>query len=452
MSLSGTLWHHAAARLAPLLRPWLRLRARRGKEIAARLAERRGEGAARPPGRLLWLHAASVGETMSILPLLEALAARAPDLTLLVTTVTVTGAKLLAQRLPPELAPRVMHRFLPLDVPAWVARFLDAWRPDAVALVESELWPNLLAALRARQVPVALVNARLSARAARGWAWAPGLAREMLGGFRLVLAQSATDAARLRALGAPRVETPGNLKYAAPPLPAVPEALGALRAAIGGRPVFLAASTHPGEEAVVLGAHRALAPELPGLLTIIVPRHPERGAAIAAMAGGLPLSRRATGALPAPEEAVHIADTLGELGLFYRLAGVCLVGGSLIPHGGQNPLEPARLGCPILVGPHHWNFAEPVRALLEMGAARVVTEATLAAAVMGVLTDGVLGRRMADSAARIAAAGAGLPEHVADRLLALLARGRATPPARGWANGLAEGPARGMDGGGPARA
>ncbi|WP_149538471.1 3-deoxy-D-manno-octulosonic acid transferase [Siccirubricoccus phaeus] len=425
MSLAGPLWRLGTAGLAPLLGPWLHRRVRRGKEIAARLGERRGEGAARPPGRLLWLHAASVGETMSILPLLEALAARAPDLTLLVTTVTVTGAELLMRRLPPSLAAQVLHRFLPLDVPAWVERFLEGWRPDAVALVESELWPNLLAALRARGVPAALVNARFSTRAARRWGWAPGLAREMLGGLRLVQAQSAADAARLRALGARCVEVPGNLKYAAPPLPAEPAALGALREAIGNRPVFLAASTHPGEEAMVLGAHRAVAPLLPGLLTIIVPRHPERGAAIAALAGGLPLSRRAAGALPGPGQAVHIADTLGELGLFYRLAGVCLVGGSLVPHGGQNPLEPARLGCPILIGPHHWNFAEPAAALLAEGGARAVTEATLAASVMGVLTDAALGRAMAATASRLAAAGAGLPDQVADRLLALLPPGPA---------------------------
>ncbi|GGC26265.1 hypothetical protein GCM10011504_00660 [Siccirubricoccus deserti] len=433
MSLGGRLWYGTATVVAPALRPFLRRRAARGKEIATRLPEREGEGAARPPGRLLWLHAASVGETMSILPLLSALAARAPDLNLLVTTVTVTGAELLAQRLPPELAPRVLHRFLPLDVPGWVSRFLDGWRPDAAALVESELWPNLIAALAARGTPLALVNARFSARAARRWRLAPGLGREMMAAFRLVLAQSEADAARLRDLGAPLVEIPGNLKEAAPPLPADPVKLAALRTAIGARPVFLAASTHPGEEAVVMAAHRLLAPAHPGLLTVIVPRHPARGAAIAAEAGGLAVSRRATGALPTPHTMVHVADTLGELGLFYRLASACLVGGSLVPHGGQNPLEPARLGCPILLGPHTWNFADPVaRLLAAAGARRVVAgpdavdqAAALAAAVTEVLTSPDLGRGMAANAAAVAAIGAGLPEVVADKLLRLLPRGDA---------------------------
>ena len=283
MSIGLALWRLATGAAAPLLPLHLRRRVRLGKEIAARLGERRGEGAARPPGRLLWLHAASVGETLSVIPLLEALAARAPDLSLLVTTGTVTAAGLLAQRLPDGLGGRLLHRFVPLDVPRWVARFLDGWRPDAAVLVESELWPNLIAAAAARGVPLALVNARFSARSARRWRLlAPRLGRRLLGAFRLVTAQGEADAARLRALGAAAVLTPGNLKDAAPPLPADAAALAAVRGAIGDRPVFLAASTQPGEEAIVAAAHRLLAAAQPGLLTIIVPRHPERGPAIAA--------------------------------------------------------------------------------------------------------------------------------------------------------------------------
>src|SRR4051812_13712060 len=194
MSIGLALWRLAAGAVAPLLPLHLRRRARLGKEIAARLGERRGEGAARPPGRLLWLHAASVGETLSVIPLLEALAARAPDLTLLVTTGTVTAAGLLAQRLPGGLGGRLLHRFVPLDVPRWVARFLDGWRPDCAVLVESELWPNLIATAEARGLPLALVNARFSARSARRWRLAPGLGRRLLGAFRLVTAQSAADA------------------------------------------------------------------------------------------------------------------------------------------------------------------------------------------------------------------------------------------------------------------
>ncbi len=424
MSLAGRLWHWGATAAAPLLPLHLRRRAARGKEIPERLAERRGEGATRPPGRLLWLHAASVGETLSILPVLQALAERAPDLTLLLTTGTVTSARLLGRRLDPALAGRVIHRFVPLDVPGWVARFLDDWRPDAAAFVESELWPNLVAAARGRGIPLALVNARLSLRSARRWRLLPGLAREMAAGFTLVLAQSEADAARLRGIGATGARCLGNLKDAAPPLPADPAALRQLRQAVGERPVFLAASTHPGEEALVVAAHAALTARHPGLLTVIVPRHPDRGPAVAAEAAGHAVARRAAGEMPGPGTAIYVADTLGELGLFYRLAQVCLVGGSLVPHGGQNPLEPARLGCPILLGPHTWNFAEPVARLLAAGGARLVEgpdPATALAALAGdVLSEPGCGRAMAQAAAAAIAPAAELPGLVADALLRLL--------------------------------
>jgi 3-deoxy-D-manno-octulosonic-acid transferase len=429
MSLPGILWRWTAALLAPALRLHLRRRAARGKEIAARIPERHGHGAARPPGRLLWLHAASVGETLSILPLLGPLAARDPGLSVLVTTGTVTSATLLARRIPPGLAGRVLHRFVPLDVPRWVARFLDGWRPDAAVFVESELWPNLIAATDRRGIPLGLVNARMSVRSARWWARAPGSAREVLARFRLILAQSEADAARLRALGA-AATCPGNLKYAAPPLPADGAELARLRALTAGRPVWLAASTHPGEEAAAIAAHRRLAARHPGLLTVIVPRHPDRGAEVAALAGDLPVARRAEAGEPGPDVAVYVADTLGELGLFYRLAAVAFVGGSLAPHGGQNPLEPARLGCPVLTGPHTWNFAEIVARLEAAGGlARVVPgedpAGALAEAVSAMLTSPARGRVQAEAALRVAADEAGLPERVAEAILALLP----APPA-----------------------
>lgn len=412
-------WRLGAGLLAPLLPLHLAIRARRGKEIPARLGERYGRGAARPPGRLFWLHAASLGETLSALPLLEAMAARAPWLQLLVTTGTVTSAELLARRLPPGLAPRLAHRFLPLDVPGWTARFLDGWRPDAGAFVESELWPNLLAAARARLLPLALVNARMSPRSAGRWRRAPGLARATLGSFRLVLARSEADAARLAELGAPAPACWGDLKAAAAPLPADPAALAELRRAIGARPVFLAASTHPGEEALAVAAHREAA--IPGLLTILVPRHPERGPAIAAAIAGLAVARRGAGELPGPGTAIYVADTLGELGLFYRLASLALVGGSLVPHGGQNPLEPARLGCPILFGPHMHNFAEAVARLLAAGGAlRLEGPAMLAPALRAMLSEPDRARRLAEAAAPVAAREAGLPGRIAEALLGLL--------------------------------
>jgi 3-deoxy-D-manno-octulosonic-acid transferase len=424
VSIAASAWRLGATLIAPLLPLHLARRARLGKEIPGRLHERCGEGAARPPGRLFWLHAASVGETLSVLPAIEAMAARDESLSFLVTTGTVTSAEVLARRLPGGISGRVAHRFVPLDVPAWTERFLDGWRPDAGAFVESELWPNLLAASARRGLPMALVNARMSARSAGRWARAPGLARATLGTFGLILARSEEDAARLTSVGAARVACWGDLKEAASPLPADQVALATLRAATAGRPVFLAASTHPGEDAMVFAAHRALAAGFPALLTIVVPRHPERGAAIAAQAGGLTVARRSRGERIEASTAVCVADTLGELGVFYRVASVALVGGSLVPHGGQNPLEPARLGCPIMFGPHMHNFRAAVGRLLAAGGAvQVPDSAALAPAVAGMLTNPGRARAMADAAAAVAESRADLPERVASALLGLL------PPA-----------------------
>ncbi|MCS6933358.1 MAG: 3-deoxy-D-manno-octulosonic acid transferase [Acetobacteraceae bacterium] len=413
------LWRGATTLAAPLLRLHLRRRAARGKEMAARLPEREGHGAARPPGRLLWLHAASVGETQSALPLLDALAEADPSARVLLTTGTVTSARLAEARLPPALAGRVLHRFAPLDVPAWVARFLDGWRPDLGVFVESELWPNLIEGAAARGIPLALVNARMSARSARLWRASGAAGRRLLGRFGLIAAQGEADAARFAALGAVPVVW-GNLKHAAPPLPADEAELAALSAALGGRPAWIAASTHPGEEAAALAAHRALATRIPGLLTILAPRHPERGEEVAALARDLPLARRSLGERPGPATQVLLFDTIGELGLAYRLARVAFVGGSLVPRGGQNPVEPARLGLPVLVGPRHANFAETVAALRQAGALRVLPGAgALAEAVSAVLTDADTRRRMAEAGLAWAGSAEGLPARLAAALLRL---------------------------------
>ena len=405
-----------------MLRVLLRRRLRRGKEIAGRLAERRGiDPTPRPAGRLLWLHAASVGETVSILPVMMALTLRAPDLTVLVTTGTATSASLLARRLDAGLEAQVLHRFVPLDVPAWVARFLDHWRPDAAGFVESELWPNLLLAGRRRGIPMMLINARMSERSLAGWRRVPGLARLVLGCFAKVQARSPADAARLATLGAATVSAPGDLKFAAAELPADPVELERLRVMLAGRPIWLAASTHAGEEALVFAVHRALAPAHPGLLTILVPRHPERGAETAAAAGDLAVGRRSLGA-PPPAEGVWLADTLGELGLWYRLAPIVFVGRSLLaPGGGQNPLEPARLGCAVAVGPHMANFLDAVQVLEAAGGLiRVADAAELTAFVATMLVDPAR-RATAGAAGRVAAARwADLPDLTALALLALL--------------------------------
>ena len=424
MRLIAPLWAGAASLAAPGLRLMLRRRAARGKEIAARLPEREGiDPTPRPPGRLLWLHAASVGESQSILPVIAELV-RDPGLTILLTTGTVTSARLLANHLPSFGENRVLHRFVPLDVPAWAARFLDHWQPDAAAFVESELWPNLLAACSTRHIPAMLVNARMSARSLRAWQRAPGFAHHVLGSFARIHPQSAADADRLRRLGATAIDPPGNLKLAAAPLAADPAALAELHGIIGPRPVWLAASTHPGEEAAAAAIHHALAPAHPGLLTIIAPRHPERGAALAT---ALAAPRRAAGD-PPPLGGIWIADTMGELGLLYRLAPIVFVGRSLVDQGargGQNPLEPARLGCAIATGPHTANFADTVERLSKAGALTIVPDqAALMAWVAAMLADPAARNTAAQAAiaAAIAAANgdAALPARVAAALRAML--------------------------------
>lgn len=417
----------AATLAAPALRLLLRRRLRRGKEIADRLRERWGEDSTpRPAGRLLWLHAASVGEAVSVLPVLKLLADEARDLSVLLTTGTVTSAALLARRLPDlGLEARVLHRFVPLDVPAWAERFLGHWRPDAAGFVEQEIWPNLLAACARRGVPVMLLNGRLSAATAARWRLLGGFGRNVFAGFAAIQAQSRADADRFAALGGRRVSAPGNLKFAADALPADTAEVERLCDILRGRPVWLAASTHPGEEALALEVHHSLAPRHPGLLTLIAPRHPDRGPEIARLAGPLEATRRAAGEPPPAGSGVWIADTLGELGLLYRVAGLAFVGGSLVPHGGQNPLEAARLGCAVATGPHTGNFAEIVRVLRDAGALAEVADAAA-------LTTW-LGRMLGDPAARGAMGEAGiaassrhadLPRQAAASLLSLLDAGR----------------------------
>jgi 3-deoxy-D-manno-octulosonic-acid transferase len=420
----ASLWAGSTRLAAPVLRLWLRRRLAGGKERRGRLAERRGiDPTPRPSGRLLWLHAASVGETVSVLPLLKALGRQDEELNVLVTTGSVTSASLLLDRLPGlGLGQRARHRFVPLDVPGWVARFLDHWRPDAAAFVESELWPNLIAAAAARRIPLALLNGRLSERSFERWRLAPGFARRILGAFSLVAARSEADAARLSMLGAAAVEVPGDLKLAADPLPVDERERERLAALLGARPRWLAASTHPGEEAIAAEAHRGLSGDFPGLTTIIAPRHPERGPEIAAGLSGLQTARRAAGADP-PAGGVYIADTLGELGLLYRLAPIVFVGRSLAGKGGQNPLEPARLGCAIAVGPNTKNFSAAVTRLeLAGGLARVADGRALAGWIRAMLADPERARRMGEAARAATATDSGLPDRLAARLLALLRR------------------------------
>jgi 3-deoxy-D-manno-octulosonic-acid transferase len=375
--------------LAPVLPLVLSWRERKGKEDPARRGERLGHAAMpRPSGRLVWLHAASVGETNAVLPLIEGLRRQLPGCHFLLTTGTVTSAVLAARR----LAPGDIHQYVALDQPAAINRFLDHWRPDVAALTESEIWPNTILAAHARGVPLVLVNARMSDRSYRRWRRYKRTARALFGRFRLILAQNERLTRRFRELGARAVEATGNLKVDAPPLPVDTTALAAVAAEIAGRPVLLAASTHPGEERIVLEALGALSadPDLEDLLLVVVPRHPERGGDVAAEAAGLGLTtaRRSAGEAIMARTKVYIADTLGELGLFYSLADAAYIGGSLVPHGGQNPLEAIRLGAAVLSGPHVENFADVYEELRRRGGVRIVEDRdALAAAARELIID-----------------------------------------------------------------
>jgi len=420
--ISPSFYRVLSAAATPLVKAKLRQRITIGKEDPARLGERLGKpGLARPDGPLIWIHAVSVGETISIQPVVKRLLESRPGAEILLTTGTTTSARMLSGRMPP----RCRHQFVPVDLPAAVNRFLDHWRPDFGIFVEAEFWPNLVLSAARRGIPLALVNGRMTEGTWRRWQRTPRLIAETLGAFTLLLARGETDAARLTGLGAPAVRCLGDLKYAAPPLDADATADAALRGWIGDRPLWLAASTHDGEDAIVAAAHRRLKATRPGLLTIIAPRHPERGAAIATALtdDGYAVAQRSRAAPVTAATEIYIADTLGELGLFYRLAEIVFVGGSLVPTGGHNLLEPARLDCALLHGPHMVNFADMAADFRDADAALEIADSESLAAAVGTLLGDPAGRHAAAAAARtVAEDKAGVLDAVLDALAPLLDR------------------------------
>ncbi len=356
----------------PLLEALLKRRAAAGKEDPARLGERMGRpGRPRPDGPLAWFHAASVGEVQSALILIDALKRAAPALNILITTGTVTSAALVEKR----LGGHVMHQFYPLDHPGWVRAFLDHWKPSIVFWMESELWPGMLNEVRVRRIPALLVNARLSLKSYSRWRYADALARHVLSGFALIITQTKRDASFFKALGAQNVVASGNIKYCADPLPCDPQDLARLKAATGARPKWVYASTHKGEEALACRLHARLQSRFPDLLTVIVPRHPARGAEALQICRDHKLSARLRSADmqdgPAPSDQIYIADTLGELGLFYTLCPVACIGRTFSDDGGggHNPIEAAQLGCAVLHGPNVRNLQEIFDEMDESGAA-----------------------------------------------------------------------------------
>ncbi len=378
--------YSAAGYLAlPAAGALLTRRAKRGKEDRSRRAERFGKASlARPNGPLVWVHAASVGETAAAAPLIRRLHDSGPAI--LLTTGTLTAADVAARRLN-DVA---LHQFAPIDTPVTVRRFLDHWRPDLALFAESELWPTMLRSLNRRNVPLVVVSARMSERSFRSWQRFPLLARAVLARPQLYLAQTLADADRLRALGAARVQVCGNLKFDVPPPPVDDAVLAEMREAAGDRPILVAASTHPGEEAVVAAAHAELARRGTRLLTVVAPRHPKRGDAVAEaiQSAGQHVRRRSLNEAIDADTDIYLADTIGEMGLWYRLADMAFLGGSLVSRGGQNPIEPAKLRVPVLHGAHVGNFRDVYEALHEAKAVKPVSnESDLAAAVARLIDD-----------------------------------------------------------------
>ncbi len=396
-----TLYRLLSIGLTPFAGGVLAWRAKQGKEDAARLRERLGfAGQPRPKGRLVWLHGASLGESLALLPLVERFIQRGVEV--LVTSGTVASAKVLKARLPAGAT----HQYLPLDAPRFVERFLRHWKPDIVLFAESELWPNMIRAVHAHRLPLILVNATISRQSVARWRRLPGAAARLLNKIDLCLAQNAESAARYLGLGAPRVRVCGNLKFDVSPPPAGAGKLAEFNGAVGARPVWAAVSTHVGEEEIILDAHLALARDIPALLTIIVPRDQSRGAEIIglAQARGLGVAQRSTGGEPGRDTQIYVADTVGELGLFLRAAGVVFMGKSLSGDGGHNPIEPAKLGCAILHGPHVENFAEIYAELAAARAAARVTDAdSLARALHFLLSDPSRMRKMGRTGADVVA-------------------------------------------------
>ncbi len=397
LPLALRVYRLASIAAAPAVASWLLAwRLKRGKENPARLSERYGiTKLPRPDGPLIWLHGASVGEMLAVIPLIERI--RAMNFAVLVTSGTVTSAALAEQRLPPG----AVHQFIPLDAPRFVGRFLDHWQPDLTLFVESDLWPNLILTCADRSIPMILVNGRVSERSFNRWRRLPGVIGALLGCFDLCLTQSGADTQRYAQLGAPRISTSGNLKLDVPAPPADQTTLRKLKSIIGTRPVIAAASTHEGEEAAIIAVHQRLRAKYPSLLTVIAPRHPDRGSGIveSAKTAGLSVAVRSRGDLPNTDVDIFVADTLGELGIIYRLAPIVFVGGSLASHGGQNPIEAIRLGAAVVHGPNVWNFDE-IYATLDAahGAARIADEEALTACLANWLARPVTRKAVADAA------------------------------------------------------
>ncbi|MTI18636.1 3-deoxy-D-manno-octulosonic acid transferase [Rhodobacteraceae bacterium RKSG542] len=398
----------------PLLNAIHSRRVQRGKEDPSRKNERFGRAdIARPDGALIWIHAASVGETMTVLPLAQNVLGQGYKV--LLTTGTLTSADTVAR----AGIEGLIHQFVPYDTAPCVRRFLDHWKPDLAITVESEIWPVIFSELKNREIPLAIINGRISKKTFKGWKRLPPFTKAVLGGVRVVLAQSARDGARFKSLGVPHVRSVGNIKFDGASLDVNEKMLGEFQSGIGERPVWLAASTHPGEEELVMQAHLALKQKYPDLLTIIVPRHPARGALLRSEIEdkGVTVAQRSKGEAISDDIGVYLADTLGELGVFFKLCSIVFMGGSLVPVGGHNILEPAQFDCAILSGREVANNAALFKAFENAEAIVMVDDAgELSREVDELLSNPESVKAYASSARKLFDAGRGALARTCDAL------------------------------------
>ena len=402
--------------LTLLIRGWL------GKEDPTRVKERRGKTQiARPSGKLLWLHASSVGESIAALVLIEKLIKMNPSMTILLTTGTLTSAKLLTTRLPE----RVIHQFAPLDRPAWVQTFLNHWRPGLVLIMESEFWPTQIQQIKNRNIPIIVVNARLSKRSYARWQWTLEISRSLFGSLDLVIATNPEQAQRFINLGAPYVEVGGNLKRSAAKLSLNKKLVAEISKQVGARKLWLAASTHEGEDLTVIRTQKLLQAQFPDLLTIIVPRHPKRGSSIQRLgeANGLFVSRRALNEEITLKTNLYVADTLGEMSIFFDVAPYVFVAGSLVPVGGHNPIEPAHFNCSIFFGPLMAKNQEIADEMIRLKAAlQMETNGSLAKLLEDLFNDNELATMLSTNAKEYAENGDAILESVFDSITPFIKR------------------------------
>lgn len=368
------IYNTLIAILYPLvIKGYIKKRLHRGKEDKERFNERTGRPKQkRPEGKLVWLHGASVGESISMLPLIQKILDTYPDAHVMVTTGTVTSADVMSKRLPE----RAFHQYIPIDNPFFTTRFIKHWQPNVALWFESELWPAMLSSIKRKNIPLILINGRISNKSFKRWQQFDFICKELLSCFSLCLGQSEEDAYRLQVLGAQNTLCLGNLKYAGLPLPIDENKKNEIIQQIGNRTFWLASSTHNDEEIRIAKVHKRLKVKFPDLLTIIAPRHPQRGEEIKTEIEKIELktSLRSQNEPIHSDTDIYIANTIGEMGLWYDLAKLVFIGGSLVPHGGQNFMEPSRVRDAVIVGPHMHNFTDAMNRAKKADAVIQVTD------------------------------------------------------------------------------